>query len=83
LEQRLTPVASISEIENGFRLTIPPGQGKSYRLAQLDDYAKLSRKEFPHRPSLGLSLRESVPPACPAKRDLVFPRLAGKSSFVF
>lgn len=57
MEQRLTPGASVSEIENGFRLTIPPGQGKSYRLAQLDDYTNLSRKYFPHRPSLRLSLR--------------------------
>jgi hypothetical protein len=57
LEQRLTPGASVSEIENGFRLTIPHGNGKSYRLAQLDDYTKLTRKDFPHRPSLDLSLR--------------------------
>jgi len=56
----------VSEILKGFRLTIPNGNDSHYRIAQLDDYAKLARKDFPDRPSLRLSLRartsaESIP----------------------
>lgn len=49
--------ASITDIPNGYRLTIPEGDGERYRLAQLDDYTKTSRSDFPHRPSLNISLR--------------------------
>jgi hypothetical protein len=50
----------------GWRLGIPGGAGGSYRLAQLDDYRRLSRRAFPWRPPLNLSLRacashESIP----------------------
>ena len=41
---------------NGFLLTIPDGDNKSYRVAQLDDYAQSARRDFPHRKSLRLSL---------------------------
>jgi len=51
-----TPGASVEATLNKFRLTIPRGNNKSYRLAQFDDYAKTARKDFPHRPSLGLNL---------------------------
>lgn len=57
LRPRYTPGAGVEGIEGGFRLSIPEGSGKMYRLAQLDDYAKLRRGDFPHRPSLSLSLR--------------------------
>lgn len=40
-----------------WHLEIPPGQSGDYRLAQLDDYSGLSRKAFPWRPPLKLSLR--------------------------
>ena len=57
LKSRQTPGASVISIEGGYRLAIPQGDARSYRLAQLDDYAKYTRKDFPHRPSLSLSLR--------------------------
>ncbi|NPV06794.1 MAG: hypothetical protein HPY83_02380 [Anaerolineae bacterium] len=41
-----------------WRLLIPQGEERVYRLAQLDDYAgRRSRRAFPHRPPLRLSLR--------------------------
>ena len=56
LKTRKTPDASMEATKNGFRLIIPDGDDRAYRVAQLDDYAKLGRKDFPHRPSLNLSL---------------------------
>jgi hypothetical protein len=66
MRQKHTPRASVDSTANGFRLAIPDGDNRSYRLAQLDDYAQSARKEFAHRPSLSLSLRarasaESIP----------------------
>ena len=40
-----------------WHLEIPSGPSGEYRLAQLDDYGRLSRKEFPWRPPLKLNLR--------------------------
>ena len=40
-----------------WHLEIPPGSSGGYRLAQLDDYDYLSRKEFPWRPPLKVRLR--------------------------
>lgn len=48
---------SITHTPHGYRLEVPGGDKKSYRVAQLDDYAKSPRKDFLHRPSLSLSLR--------------------------
>lgn len=66
LESKHTPSASVLPVENGYRLTIPSGGKKGYRLAQLDDYAKFTRRRFPARPPRTLSLRarasaESIP----------------------
>ena len=63
---RQTPGGNVQTTENGFRLSIPDGDTRNYRLAQLDDYAQSARKDFPHRPTLSLSLRarasaESIP----------------------
>jgi hypothetical protein len=60
LKPHHTQGASVADIAGGFRLTIPDGDNRHYRVAQLDDYAKLARKDFPHRPSLSLSLRARV-----------------------
>jgi ligand-binding SRPBCC domain-containing protein len=66
LKTRQTPRASVQATEKGFRLSIPDGGDRNYHVAQLDDYAKSARKDFPHRPSLSLNLRarasaESIP----------------------
>jgi hypothetical protein len=63
---RQTPGANVQATQDGFRLSIPDGDNRNYRVAQLDDYAQSARKDFPHRPSLSLSLRarasaESIP----------------------
>ncbi len=61
---RFTPSAQVDEISSEsshYRLTVPSGKADKYRVAQLDDYALLSRRRFPHRfnPSLSLSARTS------------------------
>ncbi|HEU0294777.1 MAG TPA: hypothetical protein VFR47_18695 [Anaerolineales bacterium] len=59
LKPRHTPGARVEEIAREsahYRLSIPSGFADSYRLAQLDDYTKISRGRFPHRASLSLSL---------------------------
>jgi hypothetical protein len=59
LKPRHTPGARVEEISREsahYRLWIPSGFANSYRLTQLDDYTKISRKQFPHRASLSLSL---------------------------
>jgi hypothetical protein len=58
-----TPGAQVEEIERAsahYRLSIPIGNSKSYRLAQLDDYTLLSRRRYPNRPPLSLSLSARV-----------------------
>jgi hypothetical protein len=56
MKARTTPNASVTPIQNGWRLKIPSGDSSGYRFAQLDDYFGLARRKFPHR-SLRLSLR--------------------------
>lgn len=56
---RHTQGSRVEEISRGashYRLTIPSGKAGAYRLAQLDDYTLLSRRQFPHRLGLNLSL---------------------------
>jgi hypothetical protein len=56
---RHTPDARVEEIareSSHYLLSIPSGSSDSYRLAQLDDYTKISRKRFPHREPVRLSL---------------------------
>ncbi|NWG05414.1 MAG: hypothetical protein HXY35_01875 [Chloroflexi bacterium] len=56
---RSTPGAQVEEISRDsahYRLTIPSGKADRYRLAQLDDYTLLPRRQFPHRLNLRLSL---------------------------
>lgn len=42
---------------SSWHLEMPSGNSSSYRLAQLDDYTDLARRDFPWRPPLTLSLR--------------------------
>jgi hypothetical protein len=58
LTPRHTPGARAEEISNGgeYRLIIPAGPADKYRLAQLDDYAKIPRSRFPLVFPLSLSL---------------------------
>lgn len=60
---RHTPGAQVEEISREFahyRLSIPAGDSKSYRLAQLDDYTLLARRKYPNQPPLSLTLSARV-----------------------
>ncbi len=58
---RLTPGAQLtSSGPAAYTLELPAGPKRSYRLAQLDDYAALPRKDFPWRPPLTLNLEVRV-----------------------
>jgi hypothetical protein len=64
LKPRYTKDARVEEISresSHYLLSIPSGGSGQYRLAQLDDYAKFKRRDFPVRGqvSLGLSARVS------------------------
>lgn len=66
LTPRFTPGAHVEEISqenrrNAYRLSIPAGASDTYRFAQLDDYAKTSRSQFPlcYPVSLRVSARTS------------------------
>ena len=58
LTPRFTSGAQVEEISRGssYRLSIPAGKANRYRLAQLDDYTKKSRRQFPLRFPLRLNL---------------------------
>ena len=43
--------------ENHWRLGIPAGNAKKYRLAELDDYTNLRRRNFPWRPPLTFEIQ--------------------------
>ena len=49
-------VEEISRQSSHYLLSIPAGKADTYRLAQLDDYTQLKRKDFPYRSTLSLSL---------------------------
>ncbi|MFZ5910791.1 MAG: hypothetical protein ACOYYU_12320 [Chloroflexota bacterium] len=51
-----TPGANVDAIPDGFCLTIPAGNDRRYRVAQLDDYTNLARGHFPAHPPLTLGL---------------------------
>ena len=57
LKKRSSPNAQIKEIEGGWRLNLETGAAGTYRLAQLDDYANLSRGAFPHSPPVSIRLK--------------------------
>ena len=59
LKPHFTPSASVEEISSEsshYLLTIPAGKADKYRDAQLDDYAQITRRRFPHRPPITISL---------------------------
>jgi hypothetical protein len=53
-----TAGASVQQLAPGdaYRLSIPAGPANTYRLAQLDDYAKTPRSRFPLQPPLSLNV---------------------------
>ena len=59
LQTRITPGASVEPIERGWRLSIPAGKSKRYRLSQLDNCTRIARRSFAHR-TLDISLEARV-----------------------
>lgn len=57
LTSRVTRGAGVIPSGSGWRLEIPAGIRCSYRLAQVDDYARSARARLPHRAPRTLSLR--------------------------
>jgi hypothetical protein len=58
LKISLTPGARVEKSDDvKWRLSLPPGPGGCYRLAELDDYRGLQRRSFPWHPPFQLSLR--------------------------
>lgn len=57
LSPRHTPGATVSRTANGWRLEIPAGGRRAYRLAQFDDYAGTPRRLLGHTPPWTLRLR--------------------------
>ena len=59
---RHSPGAKVEEISRGekYKLSIPAGTATQYRLAQLDDYTKIARNNFPLQPPLTLSIQARV-----------------------
>ncbi len=47
----------VTPLKDGWRLTLPPGDTHTYRLAPLDDYHGLPRQDFPHHPPFWLQVR--------------------------
>src|SRR5215213_9256863 len=62
LTPRFSAGVQVEEISRGsaYRLSIPAGSAQKYRLAQLDDYTKVSRSRFPLRFPLSLKLSARV-----------------------
>jgi hypothetical protein len=60
LTPKHTPGGSVHPTDGGWRLEIPAGLAKTYRLAQLDDYAALARNRLLHVPPRRLSIQARV-----------------------
>ena len=48
--------------EAGWLLSIPAGRQDRYRVAQIDDYGSLPRRDFPWRAPMSLSLKARISP---------------------
>jgi hypothetical protein len=57
LEPLVSAHAQVQERPDGWRFELRAGESKAYRLAQVDDYHRLPRRRFLHKPPLHLQLR--------------------------
>jgi len=60
LSSRYAGLATLTRTRAGWRLGLPAGPHRSYRLAQLDDYARMPRNRLKHVPPWTLHLRARV-----------------------
>lgn len=56
LQTKDARVKEISRDSSHYLLSVSSGKGDQYRLAQVDDYAKTQRSQFPHRAPVSLTL---------------------------
>jgi hypothetical protein len=57
LRPRLAGNGTAAPTERGWKLTIPPGDDKTYRLAQVEDHPDVARNSLPWRPVTTVQLR--------------------------
>jgi len=57
LDSHLAGGGTVQRTSDGWRLEIPAGQPRHFRLAQLDDYTRLSRRHLIHSAPVIMSLR--------------------------
>ena len=60
IKPRLSRDGKITSSPRGWRLSIPSGPSKRYRLSQLDDHLGLARQAYPWHPPLSLSLKARI-----------------------
>jgi hypothetical protein len=60
LAPRVTRGSQVSSEAGTWSLRIPAGEGRSYRLAQLDDYGQRARRDFAWRPPVTIKLQARV-----------------------
>jgi hypothetical protein len=60
LKSRCTIGASINQTQDGWRLEISQGAHGTYRLAQIDDYVVLRRRQFLHSPPWRMRVQAKV-----------------------
>ena len=56
LNKRANSRGHVENIKGGWRFSLDKGKSGIYRLAQVDDYNQLGRRNFPHRPPFRLDL---------------------------
>jgi hypothetical protein len=65
LKSKTSPGGAVIHFETGeWRLEIPPGPNGRYRLAQLDDYTRMPRRNFLWNPPFRLTLSARVSSSC-------------------
>ncbi|MBN1304535.1 MAG: family 16 glycosylhydrolase [Anaerolineales bacterium] len=60
LTENRSPNSNIATRSNGWRFSIPAGNGTQYQLAQLDNYTGVARNKLPYRNPVKLRLRARV-----------------------
>jgi hypothetical protein len=59
-QMRQSSGGQVARSEESWKLWIPAGSAREYRLAQIDDYAGLRRSRYPWRPPVTVSLRARI-----------------------
>jgi hypothetical protein len=73
LQPKLTPGAQMRPIGvDAWRLEIPSGPERNYRLAQLDDYGSHSRRSFTWKPPFQMGLKARASVSCTSAGTLGF-----------